>query len=133
MLQMYCVVVPLATIMKDEYGVNNAAIAGLIYLASGGGTLLGSRISGPYADYTVRKWMEKRGYRRPEDRLRASLIGAGIVQPLSGRKSSRVRELWEQALTSLQSPMGGSSGATAAALRPSASCSSSTARACSCH
>ncbi|TXT11164.1 hypothetical protein VHUM_01915 [Vanrija humicola] len=84
MLQMYCVVVPLATIMKEEYGVENAAIAGLIYLASGAGTLLGSRISGPYADYTVRKWMEKRGYRRPEDRLRASLVGAGIVQPLSG-------------------------------------------------
>ena len=35
------------------------------------------------ADRTVRRYIAKRGYRRPEDRLRAALLGSGVIMPLS--------------------------------------------------
>jgi hypothetical protein len=34
----------------------------------------------------VRKYIAKRGHRRPEDRLRAAVIASGIVTPLSARE-----------------------------------------------
>ena len=36
-----------------------------------------------YCDHVVRKYIAKRGYRRPEDRLRAAVIASGVVMPLS--------------------------------------------------
>lgn len=36
-----------------------------------------------YADRIVKKYMEKRGYRRPEDRLKASFWGTLILMPIS--------------------------------------------------
>lgn len=36
-----------------------------------------------YADRIVKKCMEKRGYRRPEDRLKASFWGTLILMPIS--------------------------------------------------
>lgn len=83
MLQLYCVMVPLAVIFKDRYNIHNVALSGCLYIAPGLGTLIGSRFVGPYADRVVRKWIEKRGYRRPEDRLRAALFGAGVIGPVS--------------------------------------------------
>ncbi|KAL7422665.1 hypothetical protein Q5752_001956 [Cryptotrichosporon argae] len=83
MLQQYCVVVPLTTIFKSRYNITNEAILGCLYLTLGGGNIVGSRFAGPYADRTVRKWIVKRGYRRPEDRLRAAVWGAGFLSPVS--------------------------------------------------
>ena len=45
------------------------------------GNLIGARIAGIHADKVVRQWVEKRGYRRPEDRLRAALLGGLLVMP----------------------------------------------------
>lgn len=81
MIMIYCTLVPLGTIFHDRYNITNAAVSGCIYLASGGGTLVASRLIGPYADTTVKKWIARRGYRRPEDRLRASLLGTAVVAP----------------------------------------------------
>lgn len=36
-----------------------------------------------YADRIVKKYMGKRGYRRPEDRLKASFWGTLILMPIS--------------------------------------------------
>ncbi|CAK9786620.1 MFS general substrate transporter [Cutaneotrichosporon oleaginosum] len=83
MIELYCIMIPLSTIFKERYNLTNVALAGCIYLAHGVGTLLGARIVGPYADRIVRSWIEKRGYRKPEDRLRAALIGTALVLPLS--------------------------------------------------
>ena len=47
------------------------------------GNLVGSRVAGIHADHTVRKWLDKRGFRRPEDRLYATLLGALFVMPAS--------------------------------------------------
>lgn len=63
MVELYCIMVPLSTVFKRRYNINNAAILGTIYLANGFGTIVGSRLIGPYADQIVRKFIRKRGYR----------------------------------------------------------------------
>ncbi|GMK54479.1 hypothetical protein CspeluHIS016_0110650 [Cutaneotrichosporon spelunceum] len=83
MVELYCIMIPLATVFKTRYDLANVALAGCIYLGHGAGTLLGARIIGRYADGIVRKWIEKRGYRKPEDRLRAALVGTALILPLS--------------------------------------------------
>lgn len=102
MLEIYCVMVPMSVIFKERYNITNVAVSGCLYLSTGIGTLIGSRIAGrechyplllPFtvpltfspaqADRTVRKYITKRGYRRPEDRLHASLFGAGFLSPVS--------------------------------------------------
>lgn len=75
--------VPLSTVFKRRYNIDNVAILGTIYLANGFGTILGSRLIGPYADRIVKKFIRKRGYRRPEDRLHAALWGTGVITPVS--------------------------------------------------
>lgn len=47
----------------------------------GVGNIVGSRLGGLYADWTVAKWIAKRGYRRPEDRLYSTLVGGGLLVP----------------------------------------------------
>lgn len=81
MLMTYMIMVPMATIFQDRYNLDNTALAGCVYLSTGIGTMIGSRIAGPSADRIVRTWLKKRGYRRPEDRLRAALLGAGLITP----------------------------------------------------
>ncbi|WWD20555.1 hypothetical protein CI109_105031 [Kwoniella shandongensis] len=83
MLDTYCFIVPLSSVFKDRYNIHNAAIAGCLFLVSGAGNILGSRIAGPWADRVVKQYMAKRGYRRPEDRLRAAFLGFGVLMPLS--------------------------------------------------
>ncbi|KIR42486.1 dityrosine transporter [Cryptococcus deuterogattii 99/473] len=83
MLDTYCVIIPLSAVFKDRYNIHNTAIAGCLYLVNGAGNVISSKIAGPYADRIVKKCMEKRGYRRPEDRLKASFWGTLILMPIS--------------------------------------------------
>ncbi|EAL22919.1 hypothetical protein CNBA6880 [Cryptococcus deneoformans B-3501A] len=83
MLDTYCVIVPLSAVFKDRYNIHNTAIAGCLFLVNGAGNIISSRIAGPYADRIVKKYMGKRGYRRPEDRLKASFWGTLILMPIS--------------------------------------------------
>lgn len=48
-----------------------------------GGIEVGSRVSGYISDSTIKRWIAKRTYYVPEDRLRATVISGGIVVPLS--------------------------------------------------
>ncbi|KAK8850375.1 hypothetical protein IAR55_004293 [Kwoniella newhampshirensis] len=82
-LDTYCFIVPLSSVFKERYNINNAAVAGCLFLANGAGNIVGSRIAGPWADRVVKQYIAKRGYRRPEDRLRATFLGIGILIPLS--------------------------------------------------
>ncbi|CDZ98104.1 Synaptic vesicle transporter SVOP and related transporters (major facilitator superfamily) [Phaffia rhodozyma] len=83
LLTTYVLVVPITSTMQPRYGITNAAIVGLLYLPQGVGNIIGSRIGGLYADKVVRKYIDKRGYRRPEDRLYSTLLGGGIILPVS--------------------------------------------------
>ncbi|WRT70535.1 uncharacterized protein IL334_007533 [Kwoniella shivajii] len=83
MIDTYCVLVPLSSVFKERYNINNLAIGGCLYLVNGAGNIIGSKVIGPWADSTVKKYMEKRGYRRPEDRLKAAFLGLMVIMPLS--------------------------------------------------
>ena len=62
LLTTYVLLVPLTYTMAPRYGITNVAIIGCLYLPQGVGNIVGSRIGGKYADWTVAKWIEKRGY-----------------------------------------------------------------------
>lgn len=83
LLETYCFIVPLATAFKEVYGITNVALSGCLYIANGGGNIIGARIAGPWCDAVVKRYLKKRGYRRPEDRLKASLLGLGFLMPAS--------------------------------------------------
>ncbi|WVQ95702.1 hypothetical protein IAU59_002801 [Kwoniella sp. CBS 9459] len=83
MIDTYCVLVPLSVVFRERYHINNLALGGTLYLVSGAGNIIGSKIIGPLADKTVKRYIEKRGYRRPEDRLRCAFFGLGVLMPIS--------------------------------------------------
>lgn len=91
------------TKQKTQYGIDNTVAAGALYLANGIPNVIAGRIAGrewlsltrwwsasdddiAYCDRVVKKYIEKRGHRRPEDRLRAAVIGALVIMPLSCRE-----------------------------------------------
>ncbi len=77
----YGLLVPLSYTMAPRYDITNGALVGLLYLPFGIGNMCGARISGVIADKMTAKWQAKRGYRVPEDRLRAGLISSLFVLP----------------------------------------------------
>ncbi|KAI0081509.1 MFS general substrate transporter [Panus rudis PR-1116 ss-1] len=80
----YALLVPLAYTIGLKYGIDNEAIIGAFFIPSGIGNLIGALTAGRLSDSVIVKWREKRGGEWvPEDRLRATLLGAGIFTPLS--------------------------------------------------
>jgi hypothetical protein len=92
--------------MAPRYNITNVAVIGCLYLPSGVGSIVGSRLGGRWADRTTARWIKKRGYResgnlneggvagyvsdpilpnagRPEDRLYSTLIGGILIFPAS--------------------------------------------------
>ena len=58
-------------------------ISGLFYIAPGCGFLLGTVIGGRWSDLTVRKWIARRGFRLPQDRLRSGMPAFFFLIPVS--------------------------------------------------
>ncbi|KAL1896416.1 hypothetical protein Cpir12675_002820 [Ceratocystis pirilliformis] len=80
---MYSLLTPIRYVLNPRFNLDSPMMGGLFYLAPGCGYLTGSFIGGRYADYTVRKWVEKRGGERiPEDRLRSAIPFMGIAMPV---------------------------------------------------
>lgn len=70
--------------MAPRYNITNAALLGCFYLAQGLGNISVARVTGRYADWTLARWLKRRhGVYVAEDRLRATLIGAGGILPAS--------------------------------------------------
>jgi MFS family permease len=67
--------------LDPRFNLTTPLQAGLFYLAPGAGYLVGTFFGGRWADYTVKKWIAKRGFRVPEDRLRAPVIFMGVIIP----------------------------------------------------
>ncbi|BGP35424.1 hypothetical protein JCM10296v2_007262 [Rhodotorula toruloides] len=73
-----------AMTLAPRYNITNAAILGCFYLAQGVGNATASRYTGRYADWTLKRWLKRRGgVYVPEDRLYAALIGGGVILPCS--------------------------------------------------
>lgn len=83
MYNMYALLTPLRYVVDDRFDIQSTVISALYYLPPGIGYLVGSIVGGRYSDYTVRYYIQKRGRRIPEDRLRASLVFFGGSLPIS--------------------------------------------------
>ncbi|KAI5475495.1 hypothetical protein MNV49_001309, partial [Pseudohyphozyma bogoriensis] len=76
------ILVPLSQTIGPRYNISNLAILGCIYLAQGFGNFVAAQFTGRYADFTLRRWLKKRGgVYIPEDRLRASIVGGALFFP----------------------------------------------------
>ena len=79
---MYGMLTPIRYVLNPRFSLTSPAQSGLFYLAPGMGYLTGTLFGGRWADYTVRRWIERRSGRRvPEDRLRSCLPFLGVVLP----------------------------------------------------
>lgn len=67
--------------MNPRFSLETPLQASFFYLAPGGGYILGSLFGGRWADYTVKKWITRRGERVPEDRLRSALPFMALAIP----------------------------------------------------
>ncbi|GAA5972922.1 hypothetical protein JCM11641_004005 [Rhodosporidiobolus odoratus] len=82
LMSTYTVLVPLSQTVAPRYNITNAAILGCFYLSQGIGNAVASRYTGIYADYTLRTWLKRRnGLYIAEDRLKATLVGGGLILP----------------------------------------------------
>ncbi|KAI0026906.1 MFS general substrate transporter [Vararia minispora EC-137] len=75
---------PLAYTLGERYNIHSEAIIGLLFCPCGLGNMIGAPISGRLSDRAIITWRAKRaGAWVPEDRLRATLLGTGLLVPLS--------------------------------------------------
>lgn len=78
----YGLLTPIRYVLNPRFNLDSPAQSGLFYLAPGLGYVVGTLGGGRWADYTVKKWMTRRGGERvPEDRLRSCIVFLGVVLP----------------------------------------------------
>ncbi|KAF8880862.1 major facilitator superfamily domain-containing protein [Infundibulicybe gibba] len=83
LLASYVLLVPLAFTFGARYGIVNDALIGACFLPAGIGNIVGAPLAGGLSDKIVAKWRQRRGgVWYPEDRLRATLIGAAFLVPV---------------------------------------------------
>ncbi|KAK1673590.1 major facilitator superfamily transporter [Colletotrichum godetiae] len=78
---MQVLLTPVRYVINPRFHLTTPLQSGFFFLAPGAGYLVGTFFGGRYADYTVKKWIAKRGRRIPEDRLRSAFIALGVVIP----------------------------------------------------
>ncbi|KAJ7874836.1 MFS general substrate transporter [Mycena olivaceomarginata] len=80
----YALLVPIAYTIGARYNITNEAIIGACFFPMGLGNIIGAPLAGMLSDRAVIKWRKRRGgVWVPEDRLRATLLGAATFVPLS--------------------------------------------------
>ncbi len=79
---MYSLLTPIRYVLNPRFHLDSPLLSGLFYLAPGCGYLLGTFFGGRWADWTVKRWIKKRGgVRVPEDRLRSCIPFLGVLMP----------------------------------------------------
>lgn len=78
---MYVLLTPIRYVMNPRFNLEKPVYAGLFYLCPGMGYLVGSYFGGRWADRYVRKYINKKGRRVSEDRLRSELWAHGLILP----------------------------------------------------
>lgn len=78
---MYALLTPIRYVMNPRFNLEKPIYAGLFYLCPGMGYLVGSYFGGRWADRYVKKFINKKGRRVSEDRLRSELWAHGLVLP----------------------------------------------------
>ncbi|KAJ5132819.1 hypothetical protein N7448_006977 [Penicillium atrosanguineum] len=77
----YSLLTPIRYVLNPRFHLTSPIQSGLFYIAPGCGYLLGTFMGGRWADHTVKKWIQKRGRRVPEDRLKSCLVFLGVIIP----------------------------------------------------
>ncbi|CAG5152547.1 uncharacterized protein ALTATR162_LOCUS2814 [Alternaria atra] len=78
---MYSLLTPIRYVLNPRFDLQSPLQSGLFYIAPGCGYLLGTFFGGRYADHIVKKYIQKRGARVSEDRLRSCVFFLGGVIP----------------------------------------------------
>ncbi|OJJ61713.1 hypothetical protein ASPSYDRAFT_142871 [Aspergillus sydowii CBS 593.65] len=78
----YSLLTPIRYVLNPRFNLTTPLQSGLLYIAPGGGYLIGTLLGGRWADYIVRRWIRKRGERVPEDRLKSSLPFMLVILPV---------------------------------------------------
>ena len=78
---MYSLLTPIRYVLNPRFNLETPLLSGLFYLAPGLGYLVGTLGGGRWADWTVKRWIHKRGVRVPEDRLRSAMPWLGMLIP----------------------------------------------------
>ncbi|KAE8355920.1 major facilitator superfamily domain-containing protein [Aspergillus coremiiformis] len=79
----YCLLTSARSIFNPRFHLTTALVSGLFYLAPGAGFLVGSIVGGRFSDHTVKKYIIRRGFRLPQDRLNSGLITLFVLLPAS--------------------------------------------------
>ncbi|KAK0444615.1 MFS general substrate transporter [Desarmillaria tabescens] len=80
----YVLLTALPYTIGARYNITNQAYLGLCFIPIGLGNLIGAPAAGRFSDYIVKRYRKRRGGEwYPEDRLRGTVIGAGLFVPLS--------------------------------------------------
>ncbi|KAF7353872.1 hypothetical protein MVEN_01073000 [Mycena venus] len=77
----YSLLTPIRYIINPRFSLQTPIQSGLFYLAPGLGCVAGTFVGGRWADMTVKKWIQIREVRVPEDRLRSCIPFLGIIIP----------------------------------------------------
>ncbi|KAJ6167076.1 hypothetical protein N7470_002523 [Penicillium chermesinum] len=78
----YSLLTPIRYVLNPRFHLTSPILSGLFYIAPGCGYLAGTFVGGRWADYTVKKWIRRRGgVRVPEDRLKSCVVFLGAVIP----------------------------------------------------
>jgi MFS family permease len=78
---MYSLLTPIRYVLNPRFQLTSPLQSGLFYIAPGCGYLFGTFFGGRYADRIVKKYIQKRGHRVAEDRLRSCIVFLGGVIP----------------------------------------------------
>lgn len=78
---MYALITPIRYVMDPRFHLTDPVYSGLFYVPPGMGYLVGSFVGGRWLDRVMKRWIQRRGRRVPEDRLRLILVPLGIVNP----------------------------------------------------
>ncbi|RXW15013.1 hypothetical protein EST38_g10836 [Candolleomyces aberdarensis] len=79
----YVLLIPMAYTIGRKYNLTNEAFVGACFIPHGVGNMIGAPLAGRISDRIVAQYKLKRGSWYPEDRLRAALLPALILVPLS--------------------------------------------------
>ncbi|KAH3680684.1 hypothetical protein WICPIJ_008166 [Wickerhamomyces pijperi] len=74
---------PISVVMNPRFNLTTPLLSSLFYLPVGFGYICGASFGGRYADYTVKRYIKKRGYRLAEDRLYSIIIGYVFILPIT--------------------------------------------------
>ncbi|KAF7561919.1 hypothetical protein G7046_g2209 [Stylonectria norvegica] len=81
MWNQYSLLTPIRHVLNPRFDLKTPLQSSLFYLPPGIGYLVGTFVGGRWSDYTVARYIRKRGRRVPEDRLNSAVLVMALVIP----------------------------------------------------